>query len=241
MAGIFGMRNTTIGNEVVYDGVGDDDVINSSISQVRFTEDGRIFSGSDRGEVAVWTFENLVPDFNARLVTSEVPQTVYRMIEIPSDSDNEETDETSIRLLTGSLDMRLYDLETGQVIISYDRETEATAFVNDIAITGDNRLAVWAGGYYERVADRTVLARDVRIPILALWDTETGELVRDFNVVNTQEAIAATPVPEETPTDDESNQQIDNSITAVAIHPGLALKTGFWVRENAGEIWPLGI
>jgi serine/threonine protein kinase/WD40 repeat protein len=210
--------NTNIGNEVPYDGTGDDDVINSSVSQVRFTEDGRIFSGSDRGEVAIWTYENLTPDFvNPLLVESLIPQVVYRLVELGTDTEN-----PTMRLLTGSLDMRYYDVASGTILSSYQRP-ELRSFVNDIAVTDDGNLAVWAGGYFQRVGDRDVLARDIRIPILALWDTNSGQPVRDF-ALNNEQPLTATTLPTATPvsTDDttaQENQAIDNSITAVAISP----------------------
>jgi serine/threonine protein kinase/WD40 repeat protein len=224
--------NTNIGNEETYDGVGEGDVINASVSQVRFTEDGRIFSGSDRGEVALWGFENYTPEFAQPLVQSEVPQVVYRVLE----TTDETTGESVIRLLSGSLDMRYYDMASSEILASYDRD-EATAFVNDIAITSDGKLAVWAGGYFQRVESRDALNRDIRIPILTLWDTQTGQVVRNFDVLSLQTEqsdIAATPTPtpeaavdvEATATED-ANQQVDNSITAVALYPdGTKMVTG---------------
>jgi WD40 repeat protein len=223
--------NTNIGNEETYDSVGEGDVINASVSQVRFTEDGRIFGGSDRGEVALWSFENYTPEFAQPLVQSEVPQVVYRVLE----TTDETTGEPVIRLLSGSLDMHYYDMASGEILASYDRD-EATAFVNDIAITSDGRQALWAGGYFQRVESRDALNHDIRIPVLTLWDTQTGEVVRNFDVQTVQAdtgTVAATATPEPTaegadatPTE-SSDQQVDNSITAVALYPdGTKMVTG---------------
>jgi WD40 repeat protein len=212
--------NTNIGNEETYDSVGEGDVINASVSQVHFTEDGRIFSGSDRGEVALWSFENYTPEFSMPLVQSEVPQVVYRVLE----TIDETTGEPVLRLLSGSLDMRLYDMTSSEMLASYNREEE-TAFVNDIAITRDGRFAAWAGGYFQRILERDALNYDVRIPILTLWDTQTGAVVRNFDVQSLQSEVAATPsstsdaATASDATTEDSNQQVDNSITAVAIYP----------------------
>ncbi|MGB1286349.1 MAG: NACHT and WD repeat domain-containing protein, partial [Aggregatilineales bacterium] len=182
--------------------------LDTSISYLDYLPGGWIFSGTDRGTIALWQEDSSETVFDGLLYQPGLPVTAYDLHQLPDDS---------WRILSGSSDMRLFevipDLETGNLQTRQLRRIampEAQSWVQTVAFSPDGQLMVSGGGYFYR--DR--LPDFTRLGLLRLWDTETGELVHELDAID-ELTLTATDGSEEVILPEGAN----TSITAVAFHP----------------------
>jgi len=137
------------------------------VSNILFTPQDEMLTSAYDGKIRFWNFENSELDDEINLGRPDIPQTTLEFYYV--------ADKAEATVLWGATDMRLLDVETGEVLQQFVA-SEERAWLEDIAISPDGTRAIWAGGYFFR----DQLVQFTRAGLLVMWDTESGEIIRYF-------------------------------------------------------------
>jgi WD40 repeat protein len=162
-----------------------------------------VLSATDQVEVNVWNPQTRRPLLTRNLGRASVPQSALAISPVATESN--------LVILWGTTDLRLVNLSTGEDLRRF-AAPEEDAWVNDAAFSPDASLALWGGGYFYRQR-RTEFTR---VGILRLYDTASGDLLRDFEVRETTTIPSPNPA---TPPAVVITEGANTAVTAVAFSP----------------------
>jgi WD40 repeat protein/serine/threonine protein kinase len=141
-----------------------------SLSRTMFSPQGKyVITAMDDGSIIVWeeATGTIVRTINMPMPQPLIPQT--RLVLSPLATDD------NLLAAWGSTDIRIVNLSTGETLRQITTDLPRV-FVESLAFSPDGRYVVWAGGQFFREN----LPEFSRAGILAVYDVETGELVRSF-------------------------------------------------------------